>query len=1065
MRKTALFLWLNLFLVAFLFAQDGITIKGVVIDDVGNPLPGANITVVGEPLGASTDVDGFYTFTMTPADIGDKTSITLEVSYIGYKPGKATVELSGKEVEQNFELEPDLLNTETIVVTGMGTEIKKEKLGVTIASVPAEEIVRSEESNVVAGLAGKVSNVEITTNSGEPGASAYIRIRGSNTLIGGTQPLFVVDGVPINNRSINPSPHGGVTEMNRASDINPEDIASIDILKGAAAAAIYGSRAANGVILITTKSGKPGKVRATYKITSSSDEVTQLPALQTKYGQGLFGGRFGTISTSWGPKLDTVANVSIYDHAKELFRTGNRIEQNLSLSGGSKTTDYYLSFGRTDHQGFIKGNNDYERSSFRLKATQRIGAQLDVTGNLGYVNTKANRIQKGSNLSGLLLGAFRTPPDFNNEPYIDPVTGLHRSYRYPNPTVLKRTRGYDNPFFIANEQINLTEVSRVYGNVTINYDPMDWLNVRYVLGRDFSNDNRRYVLPPSSSSAPEGTITRSEYGYQETDGNLIIKAAGNFDFADMAVTAYVGHNWNERKSTSFSTTGDNMSVYGFNQLGNTSSYSPGEYESTVRLESFYGQVTFDMWNQLFVTAALRNDGFSTFNAGKNRFWFPKVSTAWEFTKLPFFGESEMVKKWLPYGKLRLAYGETGREAPAYSTISAFGQGAFGSGWGEVLNSTAYGYGGFFTSGTRGNPDLRVERTKELEYGFELGLIENRLSVDFTVYDSESEDVIYPVSLAPSTGFTSQIRNAAVIQNKGIEIGIQARPINMKNFKWDVNLQYGQNDNLVLSLPDVDFVGIGGFSSLAAYAVEGQPLGVFRGEDFVRFGRGIVTNVVDENGNVQQGVNIDEAYSGWKSGDLFVNGDGFPIVDPEIRILGDPNPDWTGSIRNTFTIFKKWRISTLFDIKQGGDIWNGTKGALMFFGTHKDSEDRDGTRVFEGAGPGQGKEVSNLDFYSFVGASGLGNGFTGPSSQFIEDGSYVKLRELSLSYLLDLPEINQWTGLRDIELTLTGRNLFTWTDYTGIDPETNLGANVSWRGFDYFNMPQTRSIIFGLRFNY
>ncbi|HED10859.1 MAG TPA: SusC/RagA family TonB-linked outer membrane protein, partial [Caldithrix abyssi] len=826
-----------------------------------------------------------------------------------------------------------------------------------------------------------------------------------------------------------------------------------------------GSRAANGVILITTKSGKPGKVRATYKITSSSDEVTQLPELQTKYGQGLFGGRFGNIFTSWGPKLDTVANVSIYDHAKELFRTGNRIEQNLSLSGGSKTTDYYLSFGRTDHQGFIKGNNDYERSSFRLKATQRVGTQLDITGNIAYVSTKANRLQRGSNTSGLLLGAFRTPPDFNNLPYLDPVTGLHRSYRYPNPTELKVSRGYDNPFFIANEQVNLTEVGRVYGNFTVNYDPLDWLNVRYILGRDYSNDERRYVLPPSSSTAPEGTITRSKFTTQETEGNLIIKASGNFDFADMAVTAYVGHNWNERKYNSFTTVGDNMSVYGFNQLGNTSSYSPSEYESIVRLESFYGQVTFDLWNQLFITTALRNDGFSTYNKGENRFWFPKISTAWEFTKLPVFSESELLKKWLPYGKVRLAYGETGREAPAYSTISAFSQGAFGSGWGEVLNSTAYGYGGFFTSGLRGNTDLSVERAKEIEYGIELGLIENRLSFDLTIYDQETEDVIYPIALAPSTGFFSQFRNAAVIQNKGIEIGINARPINMKNFKWDMNLQYGQNKSEVLSLPDVDYYYLGGFSSLAAYAVEGQPLGVFRGGDFVRFGRGIVTNVVDENGNVQQGVNIDEAYSGWKNGDLFVNGDGYPILDPEDRILGDPNPDWTGSIRNTFTIFRKWRISTLFDIKQGGDIWNGTKGALMFFGTAKETEDRDGTRVFEGAGPGQGKEVSNLGFYNWIGASGLGNGFTGPSSQYIEDGSYVKLRELSLSYLLDMPEITNWTGLRDIELTLTGRNLFTWTDYTGIDPETNLGGNVSWRGFDYFNMPQTRSIIFGLRFNY
>ncbi|MFQ5676120.1 MAG: hypothetical protein ACE5G1_09505, partial [bacterium] len=725
------------------------------------------------------------------------------------------------------------------------------------------------------------------------------------------------------------------------------------------------------------------------------------------------------------------------------------------------------------NDSFIKGPSDYERTSIRLKGSQRIGLDLNVTGNFAFSDVSINRVQRGSNVSGLMLGALRTPPDFNNDPYLNEF-GVHRSYRFPDRTTRTGTRGYDNPFFTSNEDVNSGDVGRSFGNVKLEYEPLDWLNFSYTLGYDFSEDIRRTVLPIGSSSNPEGRVIREKWTQSELDGYLAINATRQLNVADATVSVLLGHQFNNREFKEFRTIGDGMSVYGFQHLENTSSYTPDDDETTIRDESYFGQVFVDLWDQLFLSGAMRNDGSSTFGKSERRHWFPKVSGAWEFTKSPALQNI----KWLNFGKVRAAYGEAGRQPGVYQTVTAFTAANYGAGWGVFLDATAFGFGGFVTDFSQGNDAIKPERTKETEFGLDLGLLNNRIGLNLTRYMSKTEDVIFELPVPPSTGFSAQLQNAGVIENDGWELGIDVNPISMKNFKWDLGVIWATNNSLVKDLKSnlsgAERVGLGGFVSATAQAFEGQPYGVLFGEDFIRFGRGSTIDIVDAQGNViKQNVDIDSEFAGqWKEGDLFVNGDGFPDLDPEERVIGDPNPDWTGSIRNSFTLFNKLHISALIDIKHGGDVWNGTKGALYYFGTHKDTDvsytDESGTvrrgdkHVFDGVGPGAGMEVirDQDSWYGF----GLGSGFTGPASQFVEDGGYVKLREISVAYTFTGGLIKR-SGLSSIDLRLSARNLKTWTNYTGIDPETNLFGTLNRQGFDYFNNPQTRSFIVTARFNY
>ena len=1066
---------LALLLTQVAAAQEAATIQGRVTSEAGAGLAGANIFVQALNLGTVTREDGSYVLPIPAARVSGQT-VSLGVRRLGYLPQTAQVVLRGGSITQDFVLAVSVLRLDEVVITGAGTESTRERLGNVINSVSAEQISRSAEPNVVQALAGKAPNVIVNQQSGEPGASSYIRIRGAKTIQGTGQPLFVVDGVPIDNSSFATGPSTGSTVApNRASDISPSDIESIDILKGSAAAAIYGARAAQGVVLITTKSGKAGETRYSLRSTVSLDQVSQSVPLQTRFGQGS-GGVAATCtvvnctpsSASFGAEL--APGTRTYDHFDEVFDDGSSWENVLSASGGTDRTTFYLSLGNLTQDGMIVGPNSfYNRTTARLKASHRLVERFTVGANIAYTDVRGAGVQKGSNTSGLMLGALRTPPEFNQFPYLDPETGLHRSYRFPNPAPgnTRDSRRYDNPLFVAYEHKSTMELGRVIGNINLDYVPTEWLNFTYTLGGDYFADYRLEALPLSSSAFAQGQVLRADIINYQLDHNLVGTANHTFS-ENFAGTLTVGQNLNSRRYRQNYITGLELIAPRPFAIQNTVTQQPSEFRSLVNTESYFAQATADIYDQLFLTGALRYDGFSTFGESERRHLFPKISAAWTFSKT--LGLEEGLGP-LSFGKMRLAYGETGTEPGVYQTITALNPGReFGiGGFGDYLSYTQGGIGGLVSGTAQGNSNLKPERTKETEVGLDFGFFEERADLSVTYYDSRSVDVILDQPLAPSTGFLSRLANAAEIENKGWEAALNLRPFSWDNVEWEVGLQWAKNDNRVIDLEGAEFVdkSAGTFFGAVGTVTRGSEVGVLRGQDFVRCGRGLTVDdiAIDETAGHCQGA---------PRGALYIADDGFPIDDATDRVIANPNPDWTGSLRSSVTVRGNLQFSGLIDVKRGGDVWNGTKGALYNFGTHKDTELRGQDVVFGDnymparpgksgavAGPGAGTEVTiDQSWYQ-----GLGSGFGPVSQQFIEDGSYVKLRELAVSYSLANPFIRNRLGFSTIDFRLAGRNLATWTDYTGIDPETNLGgAEVFVQGIDYFNNPQTRSFVFSLGLN-
>ncbi len=1063
------------------FAQrSGTTIVGQVTTGNGAPLQAATVAVQGMGLGAVTHENGRYTI-VVDASRSSGQRVTLTARLIGYAPKSMQITLTPGTVTQNFSLVSNPLQLGEVVITGAGTQTTREKLGTVINTVDSTAIARSNEPNIVNALAAKAPNVTIVSSSGEPGASSYIRIRGIKSLSGNGQPLFVVDGVPIDNST---SPIGSVlaggVSPNRAADIDPNDIASVDILKGASAAAIYGARASDGVVLITTKSGQAGQTRYSLQSSYSSDDVSHAVPLQTQYGQGSHGVS-GTCSVSdcaasglsWGPALAT--GTPVYDHWSELFRTGQTRNTNLQVSGGNERTTFFLSGGRLNQDGVIVGpNNSYQRNTVRLKSTHQMFSTLKLTGNIAFVNSSGASVQRGGSVSGITLGGLSTPPDFNNLPYLNPTTGLQRSYSFPQPSVnsLTTSRNFDNPFFGIYEVTNTEETNRTTANVNADWIPLDWLTVKETLGADYFGDTRLTADPFTASEAPRGRVLRGDLMHLQIDQNLVATATHSFSDR-FAGTLTLGQNLNSRRANESAQTGNNLIAPTPFSMNNTVTQRVIESNYTIHTESYFGQATTDLFNQLYLTAALRNDGFSTFGQSNPRAWYPKASAAWDVTN--FLGNTEH-KGLLSYSKLRAAYGETGKEPNVYSTLTLLSSGNFASSWGDALAAGQGTVGGLFTSGARGNSNLKPERQKEFETGLDLGFFNQMADASVTYYRNNSVDVILQAPRAPETGFTSQLLNGASIRNNGWETTFNIRPITRENFGWDIGLQWAQNETRVLSLNGAQFISAGGgtFNEAVPSATVGGTF-AFRGLGFVRCG---VSPTAQLDG---QYPGVAAACAGAPQGALYIGANGFPVKDPVNRVIGDPNPQWTGGI-HTGVRFRNWQFSAILDHKQGGQVVNATRGSLYNYGTHADVATRatcvdagggafscsGNERVFGSAGwnpgpvvgPGAGKAVPiGENWYT-----GLGSIYSGIAQPFIEDATYTKLREISVSYSVAAPWVRR-SGFTSLDLRVAGRNLHTWTDYSGVDPETNLaGAFALVQGYDFYNLPQTRSILFSISLN-
>ena len=568
-------------------------------------------------------------------------------------------------------------------------------------------------------------------------------------------------------------------------------------------------------------------------------------------------------------------------------------------------------------------------------------------------------------------------------------------------------------------------------------------------------------------------MTRFDISNLEIDHNLLATATQQFS-DNFTGRVSVGQNLNSRRNRQIFVLGQDLNAPSPLVLQNTlSPQQPQETRSLRHIEGYFGQLEADLYNQLFLTARVRNDGYSTFGEANRRATYPAATVSWVFSNALGIESGTGA---FSSGKLRAAYGEVGREPPVYATINAFSAtSVFGSGFGDVINVSQSGAAGLTTAFTAGNPNLKPERNRETEVGTDLGFFDERISLGFTYYDKRSTDVILQVPVsAAQTGFLNQFANAAEITNEGIEATLNLRPVNSDAFSWDIGLQYGRNRGNVVSLAGAQFVSYNteGFTGAIGSSTVGYAPGVIRGQDFARCGRGLSIDLDGDN----EVEDIDALCgAGAASGALFIGENGLPVADPTDRVIADPNPDWTGALSSTITLGKRLRISGLLDTRQGSQVWNGTRGILYNFGTHSDTEVRAGEGVYgQGgtwytnervAGPGAGQPFASTPAEWQGWLQGNGGGFGEVSSQFIEDGSFVKLRELSAAYTFDQPWVRSRLGLTSFDLRVAGRNLATWTDYTGLDPEANIGgAEFLTQGLDYFNNPQSRSFVLSFTLN-
>ena len=1068
-------------------AQGGTTISGTVTTEQGVPLPGATVLIQGTTTGAHTDDAGRYVI-VVPADRANGQSGVLVARVIGYSARTVPIVLTaGTTINQNFSLIVNPLNLDAVLVTGAGTSTTRERLTTTINSVDSSALTRAANpQNVVSALAAQAPNVEVRTQSGEPGSSASIKIRGAASLSGTNQPLFVVDGQPIDNQTFSTQSmatgsgtaagaDASTVAPNRASDINPADIESIQILKSSAAAAIYGARAANGVVLITTKSGTPGATKYTVSSTETFDRVNMPDVLQHQFVQGLDGAAAtcggpdcSVARYSWGPAA--TAGTPLFDHSNELFDTGVTADNNLQVSGGNDRTTFYASGGLMNQNGYLKGpNNKYNRATIRLKGTQQINSKFKIGGNLSYIDTRGKFVQKGSNLSGVMLGALRTPPNFDNEDTYLP-NGLQRAYRFPNATsvaAMENAVYYDNPFFVLDNPGNRSELGRSVANLTADWTPLDWLSVNETLGADYYNDWRLESLPLTSGGDAVGNVTRNDLNNLEIDHNLIATAKHTFG-TNTDLTFTVGQNLNSRRLRQTFAFGEQLIAPTPYNIQNTITPRVQEYRALRHIEAYFGQAELSVFDQLVLNLGLRNDGFSTFGSANPRANYPKASAAWTFSNLINNRDRTGL---FSYGKLHVAYGETGKEPPAYAAVTALSSTNFFtlSGFGDALKSGVNGQGALSTSLVVGNPNLKPERNKETEIGADLAFLNSKIDFSATGYNKKGSDIILSAPInASQTGSNQQVLNAATITNKGLELTLNLHPLQRPDAAWDIGVQYGRNKGNVESLNGAQFItyNLEGFNGAIGASAIGFAPGVIQGADFVRCGRGLTNVAVTGLGVV---ADIDALCGSAPKGALFLGPDGLPVPDATQRIIADPNPKYTMSYSSSMR-WHKLSLSGLLDVRKGGSVWNGTRGVLDFFGTGIDTKNRTLTNGQYGvnyalknypttAGPGK-------DVVPFQSATqwqdwflGDGGGFGSVGAQFVEDGSFAKLREISLTYTLDNQTFKNLTGFSSADIRIAGRNLKTWTKYTGFDPEVNLGgAEFLTQGLDYFINPPTRSFV-------
>ncbi|MEZ4884359.1 MAG: SusC/RagA family TonB-linked outer membrane protein [Chitinophagales bacterium] len=1029
------------------FAQ-GRTVTGTIADD-GEPLPGVSIVVTGTTVGTVTDIDGKFSL-QVPAD-----AKKLTVSYVGYD--SQTLDI-GSQTTFNVNLKAGV-DLEEVVVTALNISREKKALGYSVQQVGGDDLTGARDANVLNALSGKVSGVQITGASGSVGSSSRVVIRGSSSIRGDSQPLFVINGVPIDNGTYHTDDGlGSVDYGNAASDLNPEDIESLTVLKGPNASALYGSRATNGVILITTKTGKGARKgwSVDYSGNVAFSNPFKLPDYQNKFGQGVGhqfsyvdgagGGLNDGVDESWGPSFDTSINendgidndgdgeidetgeaalldqysgaqqpwVAQPDNVRDIFETGVAITNNVAISSNAENVHARLSYTNVDQTGMVP-NTDYKKNSVNLNFGVNVGPKIDVESNIIYTNTSSDNRPgtgyAGDNIlqqfiwSGRQIDTKDLRANWNTFDEYGNVYNWNHNYQ-------------NNPFFTLFKNVKPTQRDRITGHLGAGYKITDWMTLKGKVMTDLYSENRKRIFAQGTADYPSGRFEEDEFYVKEFNSEITLNIDRKLS-DDLNLNFIAGANHRKLDYTRSSITVESLTVPDIYNVGNANGNPLVEQVTNEKeVNSVFGMLSLGFKDFLFLDVTGRNDWASTLPVAENSYFYPSVNLSLSLVEaLGLSSNFDLLK-------VRGSWAQVGSDTDPYRLATTF-QSA--TSWNGVPR---------FTEGNNLPPAvLKPERTTSIEVGLESRMFLNRVGLDVTYYNAATDDQILSVDSSPTTGYSFRTLNAGTIENNGVEVMLNVTPIKTTDFSWDLTLNWSKNTSTVKDLPDgVDAVRIGRYWGLDLEAREGQPYGTFRG------GKAL-----------------------YHDGQLVLDG-GLPQLDPEGNaVLGNIQPDWLGGIRNSFS-YKNLDMSFLIDIKKGGDIFSMTNMWGRYSG------------VLEESLEGRNTTDEIMNGYVYEGVIDNGDGTYRPNDvpmdaeswnaffyyalaghdRSVFDGGYIKLREVTLNYRIP-SSVFKNTPIQRLSLGVYGRNLWLIdSNAPHIDPETSFGNEYGVQGFEFGQLPSART---------
>ena len=1037
-------------------AQQATTVSGRVTNEASAPVPGASVSIPTLGVGTYTGNDGRYSFTVAANRVTGQ-NVSLVARRIGYQPTTASVTLSGATVAHDFRLTTATTQLEGVVVTALGLEREKRSLGIAAQSVGGADLNKTQTPNIVNALSGKVAGVKVI-GSTNFGGSARVVIRGENSISGNNQPLWVVDGIPVDNTTFTNTTqargYGGYDYGNAIQDLNTEDIESVSVLKGPAAAALYGSRAANGAIVVTTRSGK-GAAKGFTATASSNvtfDNISKLPDYQNGYGQGS-GGEFEFVDgqgngtgdgtdESWGPKLDAGLNipqwfsagkpapwVSSPNNVRDFFQTGTTVSNNVSATGSSDRANFRLSFGAENMQGIVPTSN-LKRVTAGINGTASLSEKLSANASVQYVRNKAhNRPGTGYDELNPIMGftwfgrqvdtkqlqslvTDSTLRAFNQGNGVDFTDQVNWNYNYHN-----------NPYWNINQNANDDDRNRFIGSAQVQFKPLSWLTGMIRTGSDFYNTNRSNNIAQgwiggftdgrTNGDFTGGGFTNESFFVNENNTDFLVTAVTS-PLDRLGLTVNLGGNRRAKSQNQRWIGTDKLVTAGVYNMSNAATIYPAfQYDERRQINSLYGTTQFAFNDYFFVDVTGRNDWSSTLPKGKNSYFYPSVSSSLVFTDLM----PALKIGGLSYGKLRGAWTRVGSDADPYLLATTY-----------ASNAPYNGQPRFTLPATVSNPELKPEQTQAWEVGTELSFLDGRAGLDLTYYTKRTTDQILTASVAPSSGYTAAAVNAGSLSNKGIEVQFTATPVKMNNgFSWDLTANYAHNQNKLESLYGQSNTYLIGskFFNTSIEARVGQPYGSIVG---FAFQRDTVTKA------------------------LILSPAGVPLRATTTSVLGNIQPKWTGGFINTFR-YKSFDVSGQIDARIGGQLYSATNAWGKYAGILAMTlQGRDSGVVVSGElanGTPVTKTVSAEDYWH-------GLGYNSGDEDNVYDASFVKLRELRIGWAV--PQSLLRSSTYRLNVALVGRNLLTHSKAPNIDPETAFSAG-NQQGSEFGQLPATRSLGF------